>query len=85
MDNAFTVDVAIETRGGNYAFGDLDARITALGGTPVLLALEGMPATTDEEPRWQSYVLAIAERYRGKVVGYVSSGALTRRMTRRAK
>ena len=62
---------AVETLVGNYAFVDLDARITALEGTPVLLALEGMPATTDEEAGWQSYVLAIAQRYRGKVVGYV--------------
>ena len=62
---------AVETLGGNYTFGELDARIAALEGTPVLLALEGMPATTDEELRWQSYVLAMAERYRGKVVGYV--------------
>jgi len=62
---------AVETLGGNYAFSELDARITALEGTPVLVALEGMPATTDEESRWQSYVLAMAERYRGKVVGYV--------------
>ena len=62
---------SVETLVGNYAVVDLDARITALEGTPVLLALEGMPATTDEEAGWQSYVLAIAERYRGKVVGYV--------------
>ncbi len=46
---------AVETLSGNYAFGELDARITALEGTPVLLALEGMPARTDEEPRWQRY------------------------------
>ena len=51
---------------------DLDNPILSVAvDLDVLLALEGMPATTDEEAGWQSYVLTMAERYRGKVVGYV--------------
>ena len=62
---------AIETLSGSYSFDDLDDRLAALEGSTVLLGLEGMPASTEEESRWQDYVLAVAERYRDQVQGYI--------------
>jgi len=62
---------AVETSSGSYAFAALDERLAVLEGSTVLLALEGMPASAEGARLWQDYVLAVAERYRGKVVGYV--------------
>jgi len=61
----------VETQGGIYAFDVLDERMSSLEGVPVLLALEGMPLTAEGGEAWRKYVLALAERYSGKVRGFV--------------
>jgi len=61
----------VETQGGIYAFDVLDERMSSLEGVTVLLALEGMPGTAGGGEAWKNYVRALAERYSGKVRGFV--------------
>lgn len=61
----------VESRPGDFAFDALDARISALHGVAVLLALEGMPQAADEGESWREYVRRVAERYGARVRGFV--------------
>lgn len=61
----------VEIEPGVYAFDVLDKRMSGLEGVAVLLALEGMPRTAEGGEAWRNYVLAVAERYSGKVRGFV--------------
>lgn len=61
---------AIETKTRSYTFDALDERLRMLEGADVYLSLEGIPESIDDESSWQDYVLALAERYRGRVRGY---------------
>jgi hypothetical protein len=61
----------VEIEPGVYAFDVLDERMSVLEGATVLLALEGMPRTAEGGEAWRNYVLAVAERYSGKVRGFV--------------
>jgi len=62
---------SVETAPGVYTFRALDARMATLQGSPVLLTLEGIPPTAEEGEPWRKYVLAVSQRYRGKVIGYI--------------
>jgi hypothetical protein len=61
----------VEPTPGERTFDALDARMSILEGWPVLMALEGLPATAEEGVAWESYVLAVSQRYRDRVLGYL--------------
>lgn len=60
----------VEPSPGELTFDALDERVALHRARPVLLALRGLPPSVDEGPAWERYVLAVSERYRGRVVGY---------------
>jgi hypothetical protein len=62
---------SVEAAPGVYTFLALDARMATLQGSPVLLTLMGIPPTAEEGEPWRKYVLAVSQRYRGKVSGYI--------------
>ncbi len=62
---------SVEVEPSVYSFDRLDERMSALEGVQVLLALEGMPKTAEGSEAFRRYVLAVSERYRGRVAGYV--------------